>query len=540
MSFFLVPHQVTDTTAKIWIGAIDEKVSSSDVRLEYSGNDTSNTVELDANKWEEWKTWNGSQDKMAYPSRAWKLAELSKRPPKKVTLNYQRVDIKPLTPRTTYSLKLHVGGHTAVVSDKHLRQGRVTTLPEKLPAKGEQPFTILLGSCFYGPKDDTGMVGATYHRIYKEQPPDIKILCGDQVYLDNPWAKTTSPLWFWSYVRPGSFKAMLLEKYVSNWGQMVGDDAGFRQLLKDGANYFCSDDHEFWNNAPDFGGVGLAYTLTRKARDWWFETARELFGAFQSDAPFETFEIGGEGDPPLSVCIADTRINRESYYCQRFMRDKDLEAVGQWIASLEEKKGPGVLVLSQPVLVGENNQENNIRSLRDTGLLGGIKSFLQRRLPTSITDLSRNIKGSLDRSLPDYTRQYKQLMKYITESPRSIVVLTGDVHFGRVAYLGPEPGSGNSKLVEVISSPMQVVSNFWGRPELGDYKPAPSLNSGQITSRNPFATPESENNTENHFATIEFSSAGDTTVSMKVKYWPILSSGDQNLSPAQECEFSLS
>src|SRR5215217_2874694 len=297
MRFLLVPHEVTDTTAKIWVGVLgeddkdDERLKS--VSLEYSANNVSNEVKLDAQGWKVWKTWN-DEDKDRYRSWAWKLSELRlKRNPEIVrTLNYQVITIPSLKPSKTYSLKLRVDSNAAASSE-----GQVATLPDKLPEKGQKPFTILLGSCFYGPNDTDGLVGATYHHISAQQRPDIKVLCGDQVYLDNPWRETT--LRWWNALEPpGSFRTTLFDKYVENWTQSIGQDAGFLQLLRDGANYFCSDDHELWNNAPNIGGVALPHTLLRLQREWYFAEALEFFRAFQSPSPFVRFEVGA-----LSFCI---------------------------------------------------------------------------------------------------------------------------------------------------------------------------------------------------------------------------------------------
>jgi hypothetical protein len=185
------------------------------------------------------------------------------------------------------------------------------------------------------------MVGKTYRCLPEEQQPDIKVLCGDQVYLDNPWYETTLK-WYRSNRIPGSFREMLLNKYWDTWTHASGEGTGFRQLLRHGANYFCSDGHEFWNNAPYFGGVGLANTVTRSQRRWWFREAGRLFRVFQSPSPLLEIEV-----PPLSFRVVDTRINRDTYG-ERFMRPENLDAVKEWIASLD---GPGVLMVGQPLLV---------------------------------------------------------------------------------------------------------------------------------------------------------------------------------------------
>ena len=535
MRFLLVPHEVTDTTANIWVGVLgeddkdDERLKS--VSLEYSANNVSNEVKLDAQGWKVWKTWN-DEDKDRYRSWAWKLSELRlKRNPEIVrTLNYQVITIPSLEPGKTYSLKLRVDSNAAASSE-----GQVATLPDKLPGKGQKPFTILLGSCFYGPNDTDGLVGATYHHIPPQQRPDVKILCGDQVYLDNPWRETTLP-WYRGYLTPGQFRAKLLERYTNNWTQAVGDDAGFRRLLKDGANYFCSDDHEFWNNAPDFGGVGLAHTITQQARDWWLDWAKGLLSGFQYPSPLTQFqvpfEVGRKDGPCLSVCIADTRINRLPNG-EQFMNEHHLEAVGQWIRNL---RGPGILVLGQPVLA----RGNTIRSFRNEGFSSGIRSLLgrgrERGVLASLKDLGSDAVGYFDRGLPDYPEQYNKLMEYIRESLYSIVVFTGDVHFARVAYLGSNPLSRTKKLIEVISSPTQVVTGLLGKPKSSGYKNAPSLDSQQITSQDPF---QKRKEHVNHFATIEFSLENSANMNMTIKYWPILSRATSTPRHEEPIEFSL-
>ena len=502
MSFVLVPHQVSDTTATIWVGALDEEgVRQRSVRLEFEGGGEGREIELDASGWETWESFQ-PEDPKSYPlvDRLLHLASVLKSPPVRRTLDYQRVEIKPLSPRTSYALKLRVDDQTVIGAERHLREGRVTTLPAALPEKGEKPFTLLLGSCFYGPEDPGGLVGGTYRYMPEDQRPDVKVLCGDQVYLDNPWRETTLK-WYRANQKPGLFRAMLFEKYVANWAQVGGEDAGFRRLLADGANYFCSDDHEFWNNAPNFGGVGLLNSLTSGQRKWWFEEATRLFRAFQSPSPLLRFEV-----PPLSVCVADTRINRDTKGV-RFMRDEDLKSLGRWIEGLE---GPGVLVVGQPMLVEGN---------------GTFGSLLKKGLKKGLT---KAILSYVDRDLSHYP-QYEDLVGYIKSSKHSVVVLTGDVHFGRVACGELKPGS-ESSFVEVISSPMHAVLSDKDEPLFGSYKKAPT-DHFQITEDREIM------HKRNHFATVGFSSRDDSRVNMEVRAWPIPRPGE-GVSPASDVVFT--
>ena len=68
-----------------------------------------------------------------------------------------------------------------------LRSGTFDTLPSRIPLKGQKPFTIALGSCFYNHRDG-GQAAASYTALYERGPdsarPDVTILSGDQVYLD--------------------------------------------------------------------------------------------------------------------------------------------------------------------------------------------------------------------------------------------------------------------------------------------------------------------------------------------------------------------
>ncbi len=502
MTFLLVPHEVTDTTATIWVGAIDEAdVSERAVELEYGTDGDGGAISLDASGWTTWESYRRADPSVYPPSDRLLHRLLARSSPVVRTLDYQRVKVERLRPRASYSLKLRVDGRERVEGiERYLREGRVTTLPETLPEEGEKPFTLLLGSCFYGPEDPDGTVGTTYCHIPENERPDVKVLCGDQVYLDNPWRETTLK-WYRGNQKPGTFRAMLFRKYVDNWRQVRGANAGFRHLLADGANYFCSDDHEFWNNAPNFGGVGLVNTLTRQQRDWWLAEARRLFHAFQSPSTLLSLEV-----PPLSVRVVDTRIGRDTG-SERFMKDEDLRAVGRWIEGLQ---GPGVLVVGQPVLAEKT-------SLIDSLIRKGIKGV---------------ISGYLDKNLPDYA-QYEDLIGYIQSSNHSIVVLTGDVHFGRIAHGELRAGSG-AKLVEVISSPMQAVLDGNGNPLFGNYREAPTHHFPGLESMEVARG-------QNQFATVEFRSEDGGRVNMTVRSWPILRPGDSVPQGSQvEFETTLS
>jgi hypothetical protein len=240
-------------------------------------------------------------------------------------------------------------------------------------------------------------------------------------------------------------------------------------MLKHGANFFSSDDHEFWNNAPDVGLNVPFFTLSQKGRDQWWAIAQNLYKIFQVSPGLPVqFRI-----EPVSFCIADTRFSRGTGRNggTAFMPAADLDAIGNWTANLD---GPGVLVVGQPILSST----------------GSIKDF----------------------GLPDFKQQYATLLAHLRNSRHSIVILTGDVHFGRVAVSDLRPELG-TKLYEVISSPMQLVP---GAP--GKYSPAPPV-FGSVSSQPDFSQGR------NHFLTLEFNAASAQRASMLIRFWPIIQNG---------------
>jgi hypothetical protein len=151
------------------------------------------------------------------------------------------------------------------------------------------------------------------------------------------------------------------------------------------------------------------------------------------------------------------------------MPQNQFDAIGAWTSNLT---GPGVLVVGQPFF-------ENLGSIKDYGL-------------------------------PDFKGQYEQLKQYLRQSQHTIVILTGDVHYGRLAVANLRPELG-TKLYEVMSSPMQVVL---GAP--GKYQAAPQV-FGAVTSQPDFSLKQ------NHFLTLEFTATSAQRASMVVKFWPIKS-----------------
>jgi hypothetical protein len=434
MAYLVVPHEASANAATMWIGAIDEPFDPSHVRLISALGEHPLP-----GPWQHWGARAGEHH-----------------------LDYQRVTITGLPPRTLLPVQL-------LVHEQPHAEARLTTLPAHLPTLDEQPFTVLLGSCFCQREDAEGTVGQTYAQLPAGARPEVKILCGDQVYLDDPWAH-----YLWHTHDVAELEAEFFRNYRDTWTQ----EPGFQQLLMDGANYYTPDDHEYWNNAPHAATV-IRDTWSSTGRQQWFDTARQLYQVFQTPAALTTFAVG-----PLSFLIADTRSNR----CPdrtAFMRPADLQVVEQWMQHLP---GPGVLVLGQPVF------------REPTGCLQGTFA---------------------DWNLPDY-EQYGQLARMLTQAPHSIVLLTGDVHYGRIAWC---TFSSGRELIEVISSPMSLVD----KQAEGAWEEAPSrfppvALPAVVGAQVHTVAKDTFSPIDSHFLTLEFSATG-AHVRLTVRCWPVRRQG---------------
>jgi hypothetical protein len=177
----------------------------------------------------------------------------------------------------------------------------------------------------------------------------------------------------------------------------------------------------------------------------------------------------------LSVLVADTRVDR-TRGTAAFMDEQGLKVIRDWAAAL---KSPGCLVVGQLVFQGKS------------GWKGQFTDF----------------------GLPDFD-QYPALVDALRQAARTVLILTGDVHFGRVAVCQLEPGR---ELIEIVASPLALV----GPIPPNDWHPAPPTYPaeaipGQV--QRPLRT-EAYRLNSNHFATVSFARSGGW-VRVRVQAWP--------------------
>lgn len=354
----------------------------------------------------------------------------------------------------------------AALSDGRGAQAVFRTLPTHLPHRGlGTPLRVDLRSCY---SREHGVATARQSRAEEAGPPHLKIHCGDQVYLDLPWHEVAG--------EPQQRFLCWLDKYRANWSRRGGS---FAEVLARGANLFMSDDHEFWNNYPR-GAVYAPSTWTAAGRAASGPSARALFNAFQSDfaangSVVQGFDIGPAGRRELSLRALDCRYDRGD---DRFAAEADIATICAWLADL---RCPGVLVLSQP-------------------LLEPAAGFFTRWI--------------LDAGLAEFPTSYDPLVEAIGRVRHDLLVLSGDIHCGRVSTVRLAAGK---RLFEVVSSPVAL-----GSPEYHADPPAAQF---PVDARAGAAAPvvsllDPPRVECDHHAILDFARQ-DAAVTVKVRFEPL-------------------
>jgi hypothetical protein len=357
---------------------------------------------------------------------------------------------------TTYQLSARIG------SDPEVPCGSIRTLPSTLGTRSN-PLRVMLVSCFSRLAQDASVAPGLLNFILSKESlrPHIKIWCGDQVYLDSPASH---------HIFNTHSEAELTRRHVDHYAATWFATKGMSQCMSEGANLFCPDDHELWNNAPFPTAIARDTWLSDK-RELWRKIARNLYLGFQNpDTRPQTFSMG-----PLSFCITDMRMDRDAER-KHLMTQPHMDLVKAWIASLT---GPGVLVLGQV-------------------LFAKAAGFFKGKFG--------------DYALQNYA-QFAELGAAMHASRHSIVVLTGDVHYSRVATTRLPSGA---TLAEVICSPFALVKGA-----KGSWEPAPTrmrLENGASLG-GAIETDGNIRSADQNVALLSFFTAG-SRIGLGVELWP--------------------
>lgn len=358
--------------------------------------------------------------------------------------------------------------------------GEFSTLPTALPIEGSGVFTVGLGSCFYNHRDG-GAAASAYRKLYNDGLPEVrpvlKFLAGDQVYLDIGMDSIS--------LDGDEIRERIASDYERNW-RLLGD------ILRHGGTWMLPDDHEFWNDYP-FYDTPLPTLWPLQAdhvRKAWVGAARDAISNIQRCATVETFSIGQD----LAFCVADLRSRRHK---NGFIDEPGLQQMERWAAELT---CPGVLVIPQNLFDTPEGSEKNLTDFRD---------------------------------------QYTRLINALASSGHDIVVMTGDVHFGRVAQapLGPN----GARIIEVASSPLSNLTGLNGiATAVASKTPRrfPPYNGGQLIQydRKYFVSKENgdllgaypRRRTREHFMTASFA-RGNDGIKMSIDAWLVRKSGAKGL-----------
>ncbi len=293
-----------------------------------------------------------------------------------------------------------------------------STFPYQVSSAG---ITFMLASCFWQNNDRDGYYRAGMDELSRLYGPHFKLLVGDQVYGDwpNDWNLGDDEI----------------ELYAARYRQYWGDEF-YRQVLQTCPNFFTCDDHEFWNDFPE-RQWHLHQTLSKQNRKKYTRGAEELYYQYQralnpGEDRWYTFEIA-----PVSFFVTDTRSQREKYEddgSSHFMPSEQWNDLEEWQQAL---KGPGVLVLGQPLFQKDGDW-------RDHSL-------------SNFSDDYARLWHVIERSLAGNNAQNR---------PHDILVLSGDIHTGRYAEAhGPFPEAPYG-VPEFIASPACMIIPGNDKPEL--------------------------------------------------------------------------
>lgn len=332
-------------------------------------------------------------------------------------------------------------------------------LPASVAAAPFGEFSVLMVSCYDQTQDAGGRIVETL--LKRGLRPDLTLLMGDQVYLDIPTLKNFPP-------KTADLLPLFESNYWKNWSRFrqpaSRTGSAYGRLLALAPWAAVPDDHEYWNNAPHASPV-VQNSWTQKGRDAWKAAAEACLKAFQWPAQHTDGRDFTPGDAlvfdvaPLSFFLADTRSQRSDFTGKgsSSMSPRAWEAFTQWRERLQQTGHYGVIVSGQP-------------------LLDEAAGALQGRVA--------------DYTLPNYGDwpRWSQALEAMAADCSPFLLLTGDVHYGRLSEVADRRRDGARAFLEVIASPMALVQSVgvdsWARlnpfrdrvwPRHGEAKAAPEF-----------------------------------------------------------------
>jgi hypothetical protein len=149
-----------------------------------------------------------------------------------------------------------------------------------------------------------------------------------------------------------------------------------------------------------------------------------------------------------------------------------------------------------------------------------------------------------DRNLPFYKAQYRRLTQALARAPHDMLVLSGDIHLGRIARtkVHHEDGRDPTRIYEVIASPMSMLdtgpvtrqdtrnSEMHPRHFPVDLSLTAAGSAPGIVNYARHLAPRSGDQTPDHFMTLSFTLADEPgSVRVSVRAWRPRAAGSAQL-----------
>ena len=116
-------------------------------------------------------------------------------------------------------------------------------------------------------------------------------------------------------------------------------------------------------------------------------------------------------------------------------------------------------------------------------------------------------------------------MEIVGASQQTLVILTGDVHYGRIARSSLRSGRD---LIEIISSPLSLVDEkargSWKKAPERFPSGRPDVTTSASLARSDVVTDVEFAPTDSHFLTLEFTRRGPGA-HLRLRYWPVFKGG---------------
>lgn len=491
----VVPKNVTRHDANIWLGIAAKQDPGGSLTIHYRKADPVgdySSIVADS----PWRTSMSDKSPVRF---FWREVVLSNLEPD--TLYEVYCDVPPAVPGNPHSAFMTLpaslspppplrpsGSPNSVARGPHTI-GRAPDRPSEVygSAKGSESklgtdnpkLRVMLGSCFHFLNDD-GSAAKTYDALWGDpkRRPHLKLLVGDQVYLDAP------PDAYLTRLSTDGYRTRFVRRYAQSWLALYG-------LLSQGSNRFVSDDHEFFNDFPN-PPLYIPPLHNADVRKTWTEIARHLYNDVQTTEQVATFDIGQD----VSFFILDTRYYRDPG-SGKFLASAQMDAFRNWVAGLSS---PGVLVTNQILFAPKDGSE---RALCNSS-------------------------------------QYPEICTALLGSQHDLLYLSGDVHFGRIAEVMLDSGKKLVEIVASPMSLVEqgqvayanasalVAGAYWdasdGKPTHWPQVAVAGHAAKPVSYRDSVPGNKLPPRTEENFFTLEFQKIG-RILNVAVTAWRVRGSG---------------